>query len=118
MVNKHDELKYLILTKENYRNYKIKSNYFQKWKKLSGINNSIKEIYEFDINNKINYNLFKGMNSLSGYPKLNSINIKYRKKSIHRYDYEEEINEINEASNDYIVLNPKTNINILIYAFF
>ena len=112
MVNKHDELKYLILTKENYRNYKIKSNYFQKWKKLSGIDNSIKEMYEFDINNKIDYNLYKSMNSLSGYPKLNTINIKYRKNSLHRYDNEDELNEINEISNDNIVLNPKININI------
>ena len=112
MVNKHDELKYLILTKENYRNYKIKSNYFQKWKKLSGIDNSIKEMYEFDINNKIDYNLYKSMNSLSGYPKLNTINIKYRKNSLHRYDNEDELNEINEISNDNIALNPKININI------
>ena len=112
MVNKHDELKYLILTKENYRNYKIKSNYFQKWKKLSGIDNSIKEMYEFDINNKIYYNLYKSMNSLSGYPKLNTINIKYRKNSLHRYDNEDELNEINEISNDNIALNPKININI------
>ena len=112
MVNKHDELKYLILTKENNRNYKIKSNYFQKWKKLSGIDNSIKEMYEFDINNKIDYNLYKSMNSLSGYPKLNTINIKYRKNSLHRYDNEDELNEINEISNDNIPLNPKININI------
>ena len=112
MVNKHDELKYLILTKENNRNYKTKSNYFQKWKKLSGIDNSIKEMYEFDINNKIDYNLYKSMNSLSGYPKLNTINIKYRKNSLHRYDNEDELNEINEISNDNIALNPKININI------
>lgn len=106
MINKHDELKYLILTKENFRNYKIKTNYFQKWKKLSAINgNLIRDFDEFDINNKYNYNLFKSMNSLSIYPKLNSINFKQRKYSIHRYNNEDDINNI---SND-IVLNPKTN---------
>ena len=106
MVNKHDELKYLILTKENFRNYKIKTNFFQKWKKISDINNkSIEDFDEFDINNKYNYNLFKSMNSLSCYPKLNSINFKRRKNSIYRYNNEDDINEI---SNDNF-LNQKTN---------
>ena len=106
MVNKHDELKYLILTKENFRNYKIKTNFFQKWKKISDINNkSIEDFDEFDINNKYNYNLFKSMNSLSCYPKLNSINFKQRKKSIYRYNNEDDVNEI---SNDNF-LNQKTN---------
>ena len=66
MINKHDELKYLILMKENFRKYKIKTNYFQRWKKLTLINeNSIKENNSFENNNKINYSLFKSMNNIA-----------------------------------------------------
>ena len=106
MINKHDELKYLILMKENFRKYKIKTNYFQRWKKLTLINeNSIKENNSFENNNKINYSLFKSMNNFSIYPRLNSINIKNRKNSVYRYENDDYID-----SNDLLKLG-KNSIN-------
>ena len=76
-VNNNDELKYFILMKENYRKYKIKTNFFQRWKRALNLNeNSIKENDSFENNNSLmNYNLFKSVNSLSGFHKLKLINI-------------------------------------------
>ena len=66
-VNNNDELKYFILMKENYRKYKIKTNFFQRWKRALNLNeNSIKDDESVDNNNSsiMNYNLFKSVNSL------------------------------------------------------
>ena len=92
VVDKHSELKYLILMKENFRKYKIKTNYFQRWKRLSITNNNfIKENDDIISSYRMNYSLFKSMNSLSIYPKLNSININHRKSSFYKYSNKNDI---------------------------
>ena len=108
MVNKHDELKYLILIKENYWQYKLKSNFFLRWKKSTIINeNSIKENDCFENSIRFNYNLFKSMNSLDGYPSLKKVNNNNISRSIFRY------NDENSIENNYIIEKEEVNsINI------
>lgn len=92
VIDKHSELKYLILMKENFRKYKIKTNYFQRWKRLSITNNNfIKENDDIISSYRMNYSLFKSMNSLNIYPKLNSININHRKSSFYKYSNKNDI---------------------------
>jgi len=104
MVNKHDELKYLVLMKENFRKYKLKTNYFLRWKKSALINeNSIKENDGFENSFRLNYNLFKSVNSLSGYPSLKKININSRNISMLRYNSD-------SIENDHIYKEKNTNL--------
>lgn len=97
-IDKNDELKYLILMKENFRKYKLKTNYFFRWKKSASFNENsinIKDNDSFDNNNiRLNYGLFKSMNSLSCYPKLRKININIRSNSLYRY------NSLNNIENE------------------
>ena len=106
MLNKNNELKYFILMKENYRKYKIKTNYFQRWKKSINLNeNSIKDDDSLDNNSSsiMNYNLFKSVNGLSGFHKLKLFNINNKNRSLMRYGSE------NKIENEYIEKS-KTNI--------
>ena len=105
MLNKNNELKYFILMKENYRKYKIKTNYFQRWKKTINLNeNSIKDDDSLDNSSSImNYNLFKSVNGLSGFHKLKLFNINNKNRSLMRYESE------NKIENEYIEKS-KTNI--------
>ena len=100
-IDKNDELKYLILMKENFRKYKLKTNYFFRWKKSTSFNENsinIKENDSFDNNNiRLNYGLFKSMNSLSCYPKLRKISINIRSNSLYRYN---SLNNIDNESLD------------------
>lgn len=117
-VNNNDELKYFILMKENYRKYKIKTNFFQRWKRALNLNeNSIKENDSFENNNSLmNYNLFKSVNSLSGFHKLkliNSYNINDKNRSFMRYQSENQIeNEYKENGKTDIFNNWKDDIKI------
>lgn len=88
IINKHDELKYFILMKENFRKYKLKTNYFFRWKKTATINENSINIKESDSldNIRMNNNLFKSMNSFSSYPKLKNININNRSNSLLGYN--------------------------------
>ena len=122
VVNKRDELKYLILMKENFRKYKLKTNYFLKWKKSVSINENSINIQgndSFENNIRMNYNLFKSMNNLSSYPKLKAININRRSNSLFRYNnnesyYENEsiekrnIKKVNNWKNSLIVYKNKS----------
>ena len=112
MVNKHDELKYLVLMKENFRKYKLKTNYFLRWKKIALVNeDSIKENDGFENNVRLNYNLFKSVNSFSGYPSLKKININNRNISMYRYNSDSFENDyIYKEKNSNIINNWKNNL--------
>ena len=63
-VNKNDELKYLILMREEFLKYKLKVYYFMKWKcKALYGRDLIDDENPFYNNNEYNYQQFKNMNS-------------------------------------------------------
>ena len=63
-VNKNDELKYLILMREEFYKYKLKIYYFLKWKcKVLYNRDLIDDENPFYNNNEYNYQQFKNMNS-------------------------------------------------------
>ena len=108
VIDKHSELKYLILMKENFRKYKIKTNYFQRWKRVSISNdNFIKENDDIISSYRMNYSLFKSMNNLSCYPKLNSININHRKSSLYKYSNKNDI--MNDSNGNINIFNNTLN---------
>ena len=86
IINKNDELKYLILMKENFAKYKKKMNFFLKWKNLTFVNQD-KDNDSLENSIRINNNLFKSMNNinninnLNNFSNLNEININNENKS-------------------------------------
>ena len=63
-VNKNDELKFLILMREEFYKYKLKIYYFLKWKCRALYNRDlIDDENPFYNNNEYNYQQFKNMNS-------------------------------------------------------
>ncbi len=62
-INKNDELKYLILMREEFFKYKLKLYYFHKWKCRALYNRDlIDEEDPFNVKSGVNYNQFKNMN--------------------------------------------------------
>ena len=86
IINKNDELKYLILMKENFAKYKKKMNFFLKWKNLTFVNQD-KDNDSLENSIRINNNLFKSMNNINNINNLNNfsnsneININNENKS-------------------------------------
>ena len=63
ILNKNDELKYLILMREEFYKYKLKIYYFRKWKSLALYNHDLlDEDDPFQNNDVENYQNFKNMN--------------------------------------------------------
>ena len=124
--NEYDELKYLILMREELFKYKLKIYYYYKWKNRALYNRDlIDEENPFINNNKSNYENFKKQNNINKDSiKLNNLknsnnllnnedilNIKSVKESINILDYNDDLlakrskNNINNSKNELMELN-------------
>ena len=77
ILNKNDELKYLILMREEFFKYKLKLYYFRKWKSRALYNHDLlDEDNPFKNNNEENYQNFKSNNYIQQGGNRNSNNLK------------------------------------------
>ena len=119
IINKNDELKYLILMKENFAKYKKKMNFFLKWKNLTFVNQD-KDNDSLENSIRINNNLFKSMNNinninnLNNFSNLNEININNENKSYFMDKKENNIfkSSILEKDSEIFNINNINNITI------
>ena len=75
VLNKNDELKYLILMREEFFKYKLKIYYFRKWKSRALYNHDLlDEDDPFQNNDAENYQNFKNLNYMGQGGNRNSIN--------------------------------------------
>ena len=119
IINKNDELKYLILMKENFAKYKKKMNFFLKWKNLTFVNQD-KDNDSLENSIRINNNIFKSMNNinninnLNNFSNLNEININNENKSYFMDKKENNIfkSSILEKDSEIFNINNINNITI------
>ena len=75
ILNKNDELKYLILMREEFFKYKLKMYYFRKWKSRALYNHDLLEEDDpFQNNDSENYQNFKNLNYMGQGTNRNSTN--------------------------------------------
>ena len=106
--NEYDELKYLILMREEFFKYKLKLYYYYKWRSHALYNRDLIDDENPFVNNKSNYENFKKHNYIS----KNSINMNILNNDNNKFkdNYDKRISNINNA-NEHI--NNNNNINLL-----